>query len=99
MNADGVCSAASGASDCFAVYDHGTLVAGSARGIQYVSAANPAYAPVLTQIVALEVYFSRCLGFSLLAIGALTILLTGSVPLSSSLAEGTFHPSTILYDS
>jgi hypothetical protein len=47
----------------------------------------------LTHDVALEVYFSRSLGFSLLAIGALNILLTGSVPLSSSLAEGNFHPS------
>jgi hypothetical protein len=46
---------------------------------------------MLTSHVALEVYFSRCLGFSLLAIGALNILLTGSVPLSSSLAEGTYH--------
>jgi hypothetical protein len=38
---------------------------------------------------ALEVYFSRTLGFTLLTLGALTILLTGSVPLSSRLNEGT----------
>jgi hypothetical protein len=37
---------------------------------------------------ALEVYFSRTLGFTLLTVGALTVLLTGSVPLSSSLSEG-----------
>jgi hypothetical protein len=42
----------------------------------------------LTSALALEVYFSRQLGFSLLAIGALNILLTGSVPLSSRLSEG-----------
>jgi hypothetical protein len=34
------------------------------------------------------VYFSRTLGFTLLTLGALTVLLTGSVPLSSSLSEG-----------
>ena len=39
---------------------------------------------------ALEVYFSRTLGFTLLTLGILTVLLTGSVPLSSSLAEGAF---------
>jgi len=39
--------------------------------------------------IALEVYFSRTLGFTLLTLGALTVLLTGSVPLSSSLTEGT----------
>jgi hypothetical protein len=39
---------------------------------------------------ALEVYFSRTLGFTLLTLGALTVLLTGSVPLSSRLNEGTY---------
>ena len=41
---------------------------------------------------ALEVYFSRCLGFTLLTLGILTVLLTGSVPLSSSLREGSSPP-------
>ena len=41
---------------------------------------------------ALEVYFSRCLGFTLLTLGILTVLLTGSVPLSSSLREGPHPP-------
>jgi hypothetical protein len=41
---------------------------------------------------ALEVYFSRMLGLTLLTLGVLTVLLTGSVPLSSSLAEGLFAP-------
>jgi hypothetical protein len=40
-------------------------------------------------MIALEVYFSRTLGFTLLTLGALTVLLTGSVPLSSRLNEGT----------
>lgn len=42
--------------------------------------------------LALEVYFSRCLGFTLLTLGILTVLLTGSVPLSSSLREGSSPP-------
>ncbi|RMZ69159.1 Glutathione transferase [Pyrenophora seminiperda CCB06] len=37
---------------------------------------------------ALEVYFSRALGFTLITLGILTVLLTGSVPLSSRLSEG-----------
>jgi hypothetical protein len=32
------------------------------------------------------------LGFTLLTLGALNVLLTGSVPLSSSLTEGTSSP-------
>ncbi|KAL4776500.1 hypothetical protein BDW60DRAFT_176474 [Aspergillus nidulans var. acristatus] len=35
----------------------------------------------------IEVYFARCLGFSLLALATLTILLTGNIPLTSSLAD------------
>ncbi|RAH47458.1 uncharacterized protein BO66DRAFT_434095 [Aspergillus aculeatinus CBS 121060] len=35
----------------------------------------------------LETYFSRCLGFSLLLIAVLTVMLTGSVPLTTSIAQ------------
>jgi hypothetical protein len=42
-------------------------------------------------LAALEVYFSRIQGLTL---GALTVLLTGSVPLSSRLNEGTHAPRT-----
>jgi len=45
--------------------------------------------PEVREATTLEVYFSRTLGFTLLTVGILTVLLTGSVPLSSSLAEGT----------
>ncbi|PYH99079.1 hypothetical protein BO71DRAFT_437635 [Aspergillus ellipticus CBS 707.79] len=34
-----------------------------------------------------EIYFSRCLGMSLLTIAILTVILTGSIPLTSSIAE------------
>ncbi|OJJ49409.1 hypothetical protein ASPZODRAFT_129864 [Penicilliopsis zonata CBS 506.65] len=36
---------------------------------------------------ALEVYFARCFGFSLLTLGVLTIMLTGSIPLTPMMAE------------
>jgi uncharacterized membrane protein YfcA len=32
----------------------------------------------------IEIYFSRCFGFGLLTIAVLTVLLTGSIPLTSS---------------
>lgn len=36
---------------------------------------------------AIEVYFARCLGMSLLAIAVLTVMLTGSIPLTTTIAE------------
>ncbi|BCS24438.1 uncharacterized protein APUU_40882S [Aspergillus puulaauensis] len=35
----------------------------------------------------IEIYFARCLGFSLLTISALTLMLTGSIPLTSGLSD------------
>ncbi|KAB8250859.1 hypothetical protein F9C07_2226439 [Aspergillus flavus] len=35
----------------------------------------------------LEIYFARCLGFSLLTIAVLTVMLTGSIPLNSTVSE------------
>jgi len=43
--------------------------------------------PEVREPTILETYFSRCLGFSLITIGILAVLLTGSVPLSSRLSE------------
>ncbi|KAF2120487.1 hypothetical protein BDV96DRAFT_267593 [Lophiotrema nucula] len=43
--------------------------------------------PEVREATTLEVYFSRTLGFALLTIGVLSVLLTGSVPLSSRLTE------------
>lgn len=42
---------------------------------------------------ALEIYFSRSLGFTLVTLGILTVLLTGSVPLSSRLSSGASNPN------
>jgi hypothetical protein len=41
---------------------------------------------VLT-VAEIEIYFARCLGFSLLTIAILTIMLSGSIPLSSAVSE------------
>ncbi|KAJ5089450.1 hypothetical protein N7532_008134 [Penicillium argentinense] len=35
----------------------------------------------------MEVYFARCLGFNLLTIAVLTVMLTGSIPLTATVAE------------
>ncbi|KAL5114677.1 hypothetical protein ACEQ8H_007410 [Pleosporales sp. CAS-2024a] len=50
--------------------------------------------PQVREASTLEVYFSRTLGFTLLTLGALTVLLTGSVPLSSRLSEGVTTENT-----
>ncbi|PYI12479.1 hypothetical protein BO78DRAFT_392325 [Aspergillus sclerotiicarbonarius CBS 121057] len=39
------------------------------------------------QPTAVEIYFSRCLGFSLFTIAILTVMLTGSIPLTSSISD------------
>ena len=44
----------------------------------------------------LEDYFCRSLGFALIALGVLTVLLTGSVPLTSTFADGEFSPSPLI---
>lgn len=44
--------------------------------------ANSSFFPYLD----LEVYFSRCFGLSLLTLATITILLTGSIPLSSAVS-------------
>jgi hypothetical protein len=44
--------------------------------------------PEAHEATVLETYFSRSLGFTLVTLGVMTVLLTGSVPLSSRLSEG-----------
>jgi len=45
--------------------------------------------PDVREATPLEQYFSRSLGLTLLALGAMIVLLTGSVPLTSSLSDTT----------
>ncbi|OAX79894.1 hypothetical protein ACJ72_05788 [Emergomyces africanus] len=42
----------------------------------------------------LEIYFARCFGLSLLAIAAITIVLTGSIPISSSSTSSSYSITT-----
>ncbi|KKK25090.1 hypothetical protein P175DRAFT_0526070 [Aspergillus ochraceoroseus IBT 24754] len=53
-----------------------------------IDEARPATNWWLTQFarLAIEVYFARCLGLGLLTIAALTIMLTGSIPLTSTIS-------------
>lgn len=46
----------------------------------------------LIEIAALEEYLCRSLAFTLLALALLSILLSGTVPLSSTMSECTMHP-------
>ncbi|KAF7951101.1 uncharacterized protein EAE97_002652 [Botrytis byssoidea] len=48
-----------------------------------ITMLSPEYRDATT----LEEYFSRSLGFTLLTLGILTVLLTGSVPLTSSISD------------
>lgn len=49
-------------------------------------------APEVREASILEEYFSRSLGMALVALGVLTILLTGSVPLTSSFSDSKPGP-------
>lgn len=42
---------------------------------------------VLLHLLAIEIYLSRCAGFGLLTLAILTILLTGSIPLTTTIQE------------
>ncbi|KAF2690991.1 hypothetical protein K458DRAFT_382570 [Lentithecium fluviatile CBS 122367] len=83
--------------DVYYFYSYGTAAWLSLQAAPLIASPTMIVAllsPEVREASTLEVYFSRCLGFSLLAIGALNILLTGSVPLSSSLAEGATTSAT-----
>jgi hypothetical protein len=45
---------------------------------------------------AIEEYFSRSLGITLFTLGIMMVLLTGSVPLTSSISESTFYEMAVL---
>lgn len=42
----------------------------------------------------IEIYFSRCFGLALLTIAVLTVLLTGSIPLTATIAESVSTEET-----
>ncbi|CAI6251994.1 unnamed protein product [Periconia digitata] len=77
--------------DVYYFYSYGTAAWLATQAAPLIASPTMIVAllsPEVREASTLEVYFSRSVGFSLLTIGALNILLTGSVPLSSRLSEG-----------
>ncbi|KAF1840960.1 uncharacterized protein K460DRAFT_370940 [Cucurbitaria berberidis CBS 394.84] len=77
--------------DVYYFYSYGTAAWLATQAAPLVASPTMIVAllsPEVREATTLEVYFSRTLGFTLLTLGILTVLLTGSVPLSSRLSEG-----------
>ncbi|CAO2650585.1 Nn.00g018770.m01.CDS01 [Neocucurbitaria sp. VM-36] len=77
--------------DVYYFYSYGTTAWLATQAAPLIASPTMIVAllsPEVREASTLEVYFSRTLGFTLLTIGILTVLLTGSVPLSSRLSEG-----------
>ncbi|OJD15578.1 hypothetical protein AJ78_04168 [Emergomyces pasteurianus Ep9510] len=73
--------------DVFYGYTYSTAAWLSLQGIPLVAAPKMIILILLDEArppSMLEIYFARCFGLSLLAIAAITIVLTGSIPISSS---------------
>lgn len=72
--------------DVYYFYSYGTAAWMALQSIPLIASPTVIVAllsPEVREASTLEVYFSRTLGFCLLTIGVLSVLLTGSVPLSS----------------
>ncbi|CAE7012012.1 hypothetical protein CFE70_002163 [Pyrenophora teres f. teres 0-1] len=77
--------------DVYYFYSYGTAAWLATQAAPLITSPTMIVAllsPEVREATTLEVYFSRSLGFTLIALGILTVLLTGSVPLSSRLSEG-----------
>jgi hypothetical protein len=86
--------------DVYYFYSYGTAAWLATQAAPLIASPTMIVAllsPEVREASTLEVYFSRVLGFSLITLGILTVLLTGSVPLSSRLSEGTFSLSSSCY--
>jgi len=76
--------------DVYYFYSYGTAAWLATQAAPLIASPTMIVAllsPEVREASTLEVYFSRILGFSLLTVGVLNVLLTGSVPLSSRLTE------------
>ncbi|EAT85468.1 hypothetical protein HBI56_135080 [Parastagonospora nodorum] len=83
--------------DVYYFYSYGTAAWLATQAAPLIASPTMIVAllsPEVREASTLEVYFSRTLGFTLLTLGALTVLLTGSVPLSSRLSEGATTSNT-----
>ncbi|KAF2131457.1 hypothetical protein P153DRAFT_365042 [Dothidotthia symphoricarpi CBS 119687] len=77
--------------DVYYFYSYGTAAWMALQAAPLVTSPTMIVAllsPEVREATTLEVYFSRTLGLALVTMGILQVLLTGSVPLSSRLAEG-----------
>lgn len=77
--------------DVYYFYSYGTAAWLATQAAPLIASPTMIVAllsPEVREASTLEVYFSRTLGFTLITLGILTVLLTGSVPLSSRLSEG-----------
>jgi len=77
--------------DVYYFYSYGTAAWLATQAAPLIASPTMIVAllsPEVREATTLEVYFSRTLGFTLITLGILTVLLTGSVPLSSRLSEG-----------
>lgn len=77
--------------DVYYFYSYGTAAWLTTQALPLIASPTMIVAllsPEVREASTLEIYFSRTLGFTLLSLGTLTVLLTGSVPLSSRLSEG-----------
>ncbi|KAL4808285.1 hypothetical protein BDV18DRAFT_134602 [Aspergillus unguis] len=76
--------------DVFYAYTYSTAAWLSLQSAALISVPQGISAMLLDETrpaTSIEVYLARCLGFALLAISALTIMLTGSIPLTSGLSD------------
>ncbi|PSN73030.1 hypothetical protein BS50DRAFT_176796 [Corynespora cassiicola Philippines] len=76
--------------DVYYFYSYGTAAWMALQALPMISSPTmiiTLLSPKPEEPSTLETYFSRSLGFALLTIGVLNVLLTGSVPLTSRLAE------------
>jgi len=78
--------------DVYYAYNYGTAAWLSLQAVPLIVSPTiiiTLLSPEVREPTSLEEYFSRSLGIALLIIGIMTILLTGSVPLTSSFSDTT----------
>ncbi|KAL2823864.1 hypothetical protein BDW59DRAFT_162834 [Aspergillus cavernicola] len=78
--------------DVFYVYTYSTSAWLALQSAALISVPQGISAMLLDETrpaTPVEVYLARCLGFSLLTVATLTIMLTGTIPLTSGLSDPT----------
>ncbi|KAF3040961.1 hypothetical protein E8E12_008830 [Didymella heteroderae] len=88
--------------DVYYFYSYGTAAWLATQAAPLIASPTMIVAllsPEVREATTLEVYFSRTLGFTLLTLGILTVLLTGSAPyaLPTLTITALFHAATAFY--